>query len=150
MNYLLIHIEFCRSTEDVAEDYMRLSDIEKEKIANVEVDITFDYEDEYDNYSSYLLISSVEYEKYKKILDDNLIPYICTDISKKVIYNEISLEEILIEKIDKYNDKSYLDFIMKTNSWIKENLNLDIVLDIINNKGLDSLREIDKQILKEI
>jgi hypothetical protein len=65
MNYRLVHIEFCRSCEEVAEDYMRLSDLEKERIAGVDVDTTFDYEDEYENYSSYILISSVELENYK-------------------------------------------------------------------------------------
>lgn len=129
---------------------MRLSDIEKERIAGVDVDTTFDYEDEYENYSSYILISSVELENYKKILDDNLIPYICTDISESVIYNEIYLDEVLIDKIDKYNIKSYEDFTIKTNDWIKSNLNLDIVLDIINKRGVDSLRDIDKDLLKSI
>ncbi len=129
---------------------MRLSDLEKERIAGVDVDTTFDYEDEYENYSSYILISSVELENYKKILDDNLIPYICTDISESVIYNEIYLDEVLIDKIDKYNIKSYEDFTIKTNDWIKSNLNLDIVLDIINKRGIDSLRDIDKELLKSI
>jgi hypothetical protein len=83
-------------------------------------------------------------------LDDNLIPYICTYISESVIYNEIYLDEVLIDKIDKYNIKSYEDFTIKTNDWIKSNLNLDIVLDIINKRGIDSLRDIDKELLKSI
>ena len=86
-------IEFCRSSEDVAYDYDHLSDNDKEKIANLDTVSSFDFEDEYQNYTCYTLMSPNEFEKYKKVLDNNIIPYICNDISLNVIKNNINLEK---------------------------------------------------------
>ena len=35
------------------------------------------------------------------------------------------------------------------NNWIYSKLDLDIILDMISSKGIDSLREVDKRFLKE-
>jgi len=150
MNLTLNIIEFCRSSEDVSYDYDHLSDNDKEKIANLDTEASFDYEDEQQNYVCYSLMSSNETEKWKNILDANFIPYICHDISLNVIKNNINLEKKLIKYTNNYNENSYHEFINKLNEWIKSNLDLDTVLDMINEKGVDSLRLIDKEFLKNI
>ena len=143
-------VEFCRTSEDVSYDYEHLSDNDKEKASNLESISNFDFEDEYQNYTCYTLMSPNELEKYKKILDDNLIPYICTEITQSVIRNNINLEKKLFKYTNNYNENSYHDFINKVNDWILSNLDLDIVLDIINEKGIDSLRKVDKEFLEKI
>jgi hypothetical protein len=150
MNLTLNIIEFCRSSEDVSYDYDHLSDNDKEKITNLDTVASFDFDDEQQNYVCYSLMSSNETEKWKNILDANLIPYICHDISLNVIKNNINLEKKLIKYTNNYNENSYHEFINKLNEWIKSNLDLDTVLDMINEKGVDSLRLIDKEFLKNI
>ena len=150
MNMILSVLEFYRSSEDIAQDYEYLSDNDKEKVANINAVSSFDFEDEFQNYVCYFLISPSEIEKYKNVLDSNLISYICTDISKNVINNNINLEKKLVKYTNHYNNELYLEFIEKTNDWIKQNIDLDIILDMINEKGINSLRTIDKEFLEKI
>jgi hypothetical protein len=147
---VLISIEFNRSLEDITYDYDRLSDNDKEKMGNISIITSFDYEDEYDNYTIIILILPNEKEKYKKILDDNIIPYICTDITQNVIRNKINLSKKLIKFVNNYNKIEYFNFINKVNEWIGNNIDIDIVLDIISEYGIESLRDIDKEFLKKV
>ena len=135
MKLLLKKLEFNRSAEDVADDYTYLSENDKEKIVNIDTKATFDFENEYLNYMCYYLIDSKEWEKYQKVLDDNLISYICHDISENVIKNVINLEKILYKYVYRDNLEDYHDFIEITNEWIYDNLDLDTILDMINEKG---------------
>lgn len=150
MKIILSVLEFYRSSEDIAQDYGFLSDNDKEKVANISVSSSFDFEDELQNYVCYFLTTPTEIEKYKNVLDGNLIPYICTNISNNVINNNINLEKKLFRYTDVYNENAYHDFIKKTNDWIKQNLDLDTILDMINEKGIECLRKIDKEFLEKI
>jgi len=150
MVYNVYIIEVCITAEDVSYDYEDLSDNDKEKVENLDTFNSFDFEDEYQNYTTYILMSPNEIEKYKKILDDNIIPYICTDITQSVIKNNINLEKKLFKYTNNYNENSYHEFIKKLNDWVLSNLDLDIVLDMINEKGVDSLRKVDKEFLEKI
>lgn len=143
-------IEFCRSSEDISCDYEYLSDIDKSKLFNIDFVSDFDFEDENQNYTFYLLITINEIEKYKKILNDNLIPYICTDISQDVIKNNINLERILYSYVNFLNEENYYHFIKDVNKWIEDNLDIDIILDMISENGIRSLRQIDKEFLNRI
>ena len=150
MKLLLNKLYFHKSAEDLAFDYSYLSDIDKVKIVNIDSKATFDYEDDYINYTCYLLIEPKEIEKYKKVLDDNLIHYICTDISNSVIKNEFNIEKSLSGYITTVNKFDYDIFIEDLNEWIFENLSLDIILDMINEMGISSLREVDRNFLKKV
>jgi hypothetical protein len=150
MKLILVKIDFCRAVEDVSYDYEHLSDNDKEKVSNIDIVASFDFEDEYQIYNSYFLISPNEIEKYRKILDDNIIPYLCTDFSSNVIQNKMNLERILLKYTNNNNEIEYYKFINRLNEWIKENLDIDIVLDMINEKGINSLRTVDKEFLKTI
>jgi hypothetical protein len=150
MNLQLQKFEYLRGADILAEEYTYLSETDKEKIINIESEATFDYEDENKNYTCYLLIESSELEKYKKVLDYNLIAYLCHDISQSVIKNQINLEKILKKYITSKNERDYYFFIKTVEDWIISKLDLDMVLDMINEKGIKSLREIDKQFLKGV
>jgi hypothetical protein len=144
----ILIFEFHRNSEDVATDYELLSDIDKEKIADLEPEGTFDYEDEHGNYNCCLIITEIELEKYKNLLDENNIPYLCKDISYNVIKNDINLTKKLLKYTNNINENLYYDFIKKVDNWIVSNLELDIILDMINEKGINSLRKIDKEFLE--
>ena len=109
MNTTLQIIEFFRSSEDVLYDYRNLSDNDMEKILNLDIQSMIDFGDENGNYTFCILILPSEIEKYKKILDDNIIPYICTNTSQNVIKNNINMEKNLL----KYNcdENKYNKFI---------------------------------------
>ena len=150
MNLQLQKFEYLRGADILADEYTYLSDNDKEKIVNIHSKATFDYEDEKQNYNCYLLIESSVLKKYKNILDLNLISYLCHDVSQSVIKNQTNLEKILSKYITSENEKDYYEFIKIVNEWILSKLDLDIVLDIINDSGIESLREIDKDFLKKV
>lgn len=150
MKLTLQKLDFHRSAEELASDYTYLSDNDKEKIIHIDSKGTFDLEDERMNYTCYLLIEQTEINKYKKILDDNLIAYICKDISLSVIKNDINLEKILKKYVNSANKNDFKIFIKEVNGWILDSLDLDTVLDMINEKGINSLRKVDKTFLKKV
>jgi hypothetical protein len=147
---VLNRIDFHKSADDLAEDYSYLSDNDKLKIQYVDSKSTFDYEDEHFNYSCYLLIEQKEIDTYKKVLDDNLIPYICHDLTQNVIHNKINLSKSLRKHVNGTNVLDYNIFVKDVDDWIFENLDLDSILDRINELGIGSLREVDTKFLKTV
>jgi len=125
-----------------------LTDLEKQKISSMNIITSFHYTTP-DKSVNFLLISKNEMEEYKKILNNNLIPYICEDISNNILENQIDIES----KIGEFSDINNIDFqnFMNTlNNWMLENLDLDSILDRINEHGISTLRQIDKKFLERI
>lgn len=147
MNYFLFKIQFDQSAEDLNSTYENLSEHEKEKISQMDVLSSFDAENEDKKYFCLLLTSKTEIISYRNILDNNLIPYICQDISQSVVDNEINLEKDLIQYLNSLNYLSYELFIEEITEWIYQNLDIDSILDRISKSGMDSLRPIDKYFL---
>jgi YD repeat-containing protein len=87
---------------------------------------------------------------YKYDDDDNLIAYLCKDISISVIKNDINLERILKKYVNSDNRNDFKIFIKEVNRWILDSLDLDTILDMINEKGINSLRKVDKTFLKKV
>ena len=150
MRYTLQKIEFCRSTEDVSRDYIYLSDIDKIRISQLEILSSFDYQDNHGNYNCFLLISNRDIITYLAILEKNFIPHFCHDVSKVIIQNKTNLEKYLNKYLDRFNKESHIEFIEEVNMWIQQNLNLDIILDMISEKGIESLRPMDKEYLSKV
>jgi hypothetical protein len=150
MKKRLYLFEFHRSLLDVSIDYTNLSDVDKEKLINFDIYTSFDYDDKIHGYNNYILSSKSEIEKFKELLYNNAIPYICKDISDHIIRNRYDLAEKMKKYVNKSNKMIYNSFFKKINEWIGNNLDLDIVLDIINEKGIKHLRQIDIDYLKKI
>ena len=131
------------------EFYDSLSDLDKQKINSIDVVSSFHYE-ELDNHYLFMLMLPSDLKNYKNVLNNNLIPYLCEDIGKSVINNQISLEEELLEFSDPLTYRDYDNFIYELNIWMLDNLNLDDILDRINLYGIDTLRPIDKEFLKMV
>ncbi len=127
--------------------YATISDVDLEKIASLDVDSSFDYENG-QFYYCYVITSEIEVNKYKKILENNLIAFKCENISDKIIKNEYDISYIR-DYIDEENYLLYNIFIEDLDNWIYSNLDVDTILDMINSHGMSSLRDIDKKFLKE-
>lgn len=140
-------IKFNKSSFELNDDYERLSDYEKDIISELNTDSFFDYEDELDNYVCFVITTPTELDRYLKILRNNLIEHESSDLSKPVLKNEINLE-VLEDKLDSNNYFKYDFFMDDLESWIYDNLEIDIVLDRITEVGMDSLKNVEKNFLK--
>lgn len=140
-------IRYSKSSLELNEDYDCLSDYEKEAISELDAEGFFDYEDN-NIYCCYVISKPIEVAKYSKILTNNLIAHECLDLSKDIIYNKIDVEYELEDKLDEKNLFKYDFFLEDINSWIYNNLEIDIVLDRINDVGIDSLKQVEKDFLK--
>lgn len=140
-------IRYSKSSLELNEDYDCLSDYEKEAISELDAEGFFDYEDN-NIYCCYVISTPIEVAKYSKILTNNLISHECLDLSKDIIYNKIDVEYELEDKLDEKNLFKYDFFLEDINSWIYNNLEIDIVLDRITDVGIDSLKQIEKDFLK--
>lgn len=140
-------IRYSKSSLELNEDYDCLSDYEKEAISELDADGFFDYEDN-NIYCCYVISTPIEVAKYSKILTNNLITHECLDLSEDIIYNRIDIEYELEDKLDEKNLFKYDFFLEDINSWIYNNLEIDIVLDRITDVGIDSLKQIEKDFLK--
>ena len=127
--------------------YSVISDLDLERIANLDIESSFDYE-KGELYYCYVLTAEIEIKKYRKILEGNLITFDCEDISSQLIKNEydiLGIRSFLTEN-DYFIYEIFLDDL---NKWIYNKLDIDIILDIISSKGISSLRDVDKKFLKE-
>lgn len=148
MNSFIFRITFFKSTQDLNDDYDRLSDHEKEKIANLDAESFFDYE-ESDKYICFLITNPIEVQKYLKILKDNSIHHNCEDLSNDVLRSKFIVDRDLKDKVNNLNTIKYNFFEQDVESWILENLDIDTVLDRISEVGMDKLTEVEKAFLKD-
>lgn len=148
MNTYVYKIEFYKSSYDLADDYDRLSDYEKEYISTLDAESFFDLNDGNDNYVVYVITSSLEIEQYLKILTNNLVKHKSTNLSNDILSNKVNLELELSNQISTLNSIKYSFFIDELNDWIFRNLEMDIILDRISEFGMSSLKEVEKEFLK--
>jgi len=142
----LYKVTFNKSSFDLVDDYERLSEIDKERISDLDVFAFFDY-DEDDKYAFFIIIDSLEFKSYTKILNENLIYFNIENYSKNVIKGNFDIESFLSEYSSPMNTIKLSFFIDDLNEWIYENLDIDIVLDRISEVGIKSLRKIEKEFL---
>ena len=140
-------IRYSKSSLELNEDYDCLSDYEKVAISELDAEGFFDYEDN-NIYCCYVISTPIEVAKYSKILTNNLIAHECLDLSQDIIYSKIDIEYELEDKLDEKNLFKYDFFLEDINSWIYNNLEIDIVLDRITDVGIDSLKQVEKDFLK--
>jgi len=127
--------------------YQIISNSDLEKIANLDIESSFDYKED-DFFYFFVLTSKIEIKKYLKILDKNLINYEFNDITNQIIKNEYDFS-YLTNYIDEENSIIYDIFMDDLDRWIYSKLDLDTVLDIISSKGINSLRPVDRKFLKD-
>ena len=127
--------------------YQIISNLDLEKIAELDIESSFDYRID-DFFYFFVITSKIEIQKYLKILDKNLINYTFENLSDLILKNEYDFTYVL-EYLDDDNEVIYEIFMDDLNKWIYSNLDIDIILDMISLKGMTSLREVDKKFLKD-
>jgi hypothetical protein len=148
MEFSVYKIQFFKSSYELNEEYEKLSEHEKEKISDLDAEAFFDYDDK-DRYTVYVITTSKEINSYLSILGNNLIEYKLYDLSSDLLNGNIDLEIDLISQINTLNSIKYSFFIDDINDWIYQNLDIDMILDRISEVGMESLRSIEKEFLKE-
>jgi len=147
MSSCVYKVVFNKSASELNDDYERLSDIEKERIAELGADSYFDYEDG-DNYVCFLITTPLEIEKYFEILSNNFIEHKSINLSKDILNKKYDIVDDISEKVNPLNSIKCSFFIEDINYWISENLDIDLVLDRISEVGMDNLSQIEKDFLK--
>lgn len=142
-------IKFNRNSFDLNEDYDKLSEHEKQKISNMDVESFFDYQDYKDRYICYVICKPTELHGYSKILIGNLISHDILDLSNDILKFKIDLQDELKPLLSTINSIKYSFFIDDIEDWIMEYLNIDSVLDRISELGaIEKLTPIEKKFLK--
>ena len=144
--FCVYKIKFTKSPFDLNEDYDRLSDIDKEKIADMNADSFFDYEED-EVYTFFTIAEPVEVKRYLGVLSENLIRFEATDLSKDVLKGKFNINLEIGPKVDPIDSMKFSFFVDDLDDWIYNNLDIDTILDRISQVGLDSLTKIEKEFL---
>jgi len=145
MSSHIYKIKFSIPSYQLNDDYDRLSEIEKEKISNIEAEAFFDM-DEDDKYTFFIIVKPMELKAYLSVLNENFIPYDINDVSDDILKGKLDVESVIIQ-VNPLNSLRYSFFVDDLNDWLYENLDMDIVLDRISSIGIESLRKVEKEFL---
>lgn len=142
------HLEFARDIETVVWEYSHLSETDRTNLSTIQFSVTYDYIDEYQNYNFVIITDPEQMNKYVKILQNNFILHFHRDISNSLLKDTIDFSR-LEKVIDRSTNSLFIKFQNKINEWILKHQDLDNVLDMINEKGINKLRDIDKKFLED-
>jgi hypothetical protein len=141
-------VTFKKSSFELAEYYDNLSEIDKERISDLQATAFFDFDDDKDNYQFFIIIDGVEFKPYKRILDENLIEHQIENVSQKILTSNFDAEKYINKFVNPMNSIRFSSFVEDLNDWIYKNLDIDMVLDRISEVGFTSLRKIEKDFLE--
>ena len=145
----IYQIKFTKSSFDLDKDYERLSEHEKVEIASMIPESFFDFNDNESIYRLYLIFSPIQIERYSKILDNNLIDHVVSNLSESILENKICFDAEIKPFVNALNRFKWNSFKVKVDDWIYENLDIDLVLDRIGQcGGMDNLRPVEKKFLR--
>jgi hypothetical protein len=144
--FCVYKIKFSKSSFDLTEDYDRLSDIDKEKLADMEADSYFEYEEDR-VYTFFAIAEPIQVKRYLGILAENLIKFELTDLTEDILKGKFNMDLEVGDKVYPTDSIKYSFFIDDLNDWIYNNLDIDTILDRISVVGLDSLTKIEKEFL---
>jgi hypothetical protein len=99
------------------------------------------------NYTLFVISDNLGVDNFKMFLDENKIPYICKNISDLVLSGEININDSILDSLDEFNYEISDLFLEEIDDWIYQNTDIDIILDKISEKGIESLIEPEKKYL---
>jgi len=144
--FCVYKIKFSKNSVGLTEDYDRLSDIDKEKLAEMESNSYFEYEED-GVYTFFAIAEPIEVKRYLGILSENLVKFKLTDLSEDILKGKFNMDLEVGDKIEPTDSIKYSFFIDDLDDWIYNNLDIDTILDRISLVGLDSLTKIEKEFL---
>ena len=110
--FCVYKIKFTKSPYDLNEDYDRLSDIDKEKIADMNADSFFDYEED-GVYTFFTIAEPIEVKRYLGVLSENLVRFELTDLSKDVLKGNFDIDSEVGDKVEPLDSIKFSFFILK-------------------------------------
>jgi hypothetical protein len=146
-NKKIYHINFSRTIDLVVWEYTIMNETERTNLTQLQFETSFDYEDNLGFYNMIVISDSNEMSKYIKILENNMIFHHHRDISNTILKNQYDVERIR-ERVKPSLMKIYESFMQKIDNWVIDNTDLDTVLDLINENGIENLRDADKKFLE--
>lgn len=112
--------------------YNSLSRENKKKISELnDIVLNNDVIDEFGHITSYMVCDKDVIDFIVNLFNENSVNYKVEDITKLFLYGQVKIE-----------DKDFQNF-------LKENLDIDTILDKINEIGINSLTDLDKKILSK-
>jgi hypothetical protein len=112
--------------------YNSLSRENKKKISELnDIVLNNDVIDEFGHITSYMVCDKDVIDFIVNLFNENAVNYKVEDITKLFLYGQVKIE-----------DKDFQNF-------LKENLDIDTILDKINEIGINSLTDLDKKILSK-
>lgn len=139
-------VSFSKSSFELVDDYDKLSDIDKERISDLDAVAFFDFDDEV-GYKFFIIVDSIEFEFYSKVLDENLIQHKIEDLSDEILKGKLDVEKYVSKFVSTLNTIKFSFFVDDLNEWIYENLDIDLILDRITEVGMNDLRKVEKNFL---
>jgi len=143
----LYHIDFARSAETVVWEYSLLPENDRIQMSSLLFEATFDYQDTMKTYNFLVLADSQQMSKYTEILQNNMVLHFLHDWTEPILKDKVKIDNIE-KNLDNSTLKIWEKFKTKLDEWLLLNQELDNVLDIILEKGVDRLRDIDKKFLE--
>lgn len=139
-------IQFTKNSYDLNVEYDKLSEHEKEAISSMLPESYFEFNDNNECYSLYIILKPLDAKRYTKILENNLINHSITNISDDLL-NGMDFEKELKPFVNGLNRFRWNNFNKKISEWIMFNLDIDNVLDRISIVGVEGLNKIEKKFL---
>lgn len=146
----IFKIKFDDSIDVLADLYSEIDPVDHFMSTMIRTEGCFDFQEDDGSYISYMIISNEGVTSYLDIMKRNGIGIKVEDVSDKILKNKLYLKEELLPHAKDINVDPYHDFVRSLDKWIKIRLSPDDVLDIINECGVDSLKDIHKEILKGV
>lgn len=143
-------IKFDDPIEVLADLYSEINPVDHLMSTMIRTEGCFDYQEDDGSYISYMIISNEGVSSYLEIMKRNGIGIKAEDVSDKILKNQIYLKEELLPHAKDINVDPYFEFVNSLEKWMKLRLSLDDVLDIITECGVDSLKDIHREILKTV
>lgn len=138
-------IKFCKNSSELDDDYIKLSEFQKNQLVDLNNHGFLDYD--YENkYTCLLITDFFQIKAYQRILKDNLIVHCVSNISKEILTGEFDVKSEIESHV---NIIRGINFMKKINVWALKNLDIDIVLDRISKVGIDGLNSYEKEFLKQ-